>query len=243
MISKYDSEERKREQKMRELLFESLVNTTESMTLQEVILNFIAAAIIACLIYVSYRASHSGAVYSERFNVSLIMLTLITTLVMNVIGNNIALSLGMVGALSIVRFRTAIKDPRDTAYIFWAIAVGICCGVSDYLIAAIGSAVIFAFLLLFGFVRNNERIMIVINGSSKAQEEIEKKMEALFVGKALMRVHNVSVEGQVSEYIYEVSDKIVRKSENINGPLRSNLSAIEGVSQISIVRQDDEVNQ
>ena len=62
---------------------------------------------------------------------------------MNVIGNNIALSLGMVGALSIVRFRTAIKDPRDTAYIFWGIAVGICCGVSDYLVAGLGSALIF----------------------------------------------------------------------------------------------------
>ena len=101
---------------MKELLYESLVNTTEGMTLDEVILNFAAAAIIACLIYISYRVSHSGTVYSERFNVSLVMLTLISTLVMSVIGNNIALSLGMVGALSIVRFRTAIKDPRDTAY-------------------------------------------------------------------------------------------------------------------------------
>lgn len=228
---------------MRELLYESLVNATQSLTLQEVILNFMAAAIIACLIYVSYRASHSGVVYSERFNVSLIMLTLITTLVMNVIGNNIALSLGMVGALSIVRFRTAIKDPRDTAYIFWAIAVGICCGVSDYVIAAIGSAVIFAFLLLSGFVRNNERIMIIINGSGEAQEEIEERMQQLFAGKALLRVHNVSVESQASEYIYEVSDRIVRKSESTNGPLHRSLSAIVGVSQISIVRQDDEVNQ
>ena len=120
---------------MKEILYDSLINTTQGLTLQDVFINFAAAAVIACLIYISYKVSHSGAVYSERFNVSLVMLTLITTLVMNVIGNNIALSLGMVGALSIVRFRTAIKDPRDTAYIFWAIAVGICCGVSDYLIA------------------------------------------------------------------------------------------------------------
>ena len=85
----------------------------------------------------AYRFSHSGAVYSARFNVSLLMMTLITTMIMNVIGNNISLSLGMVGALSIVRFRTAIKDTRDTAYIFWCIAVGICCGVSYYALAAI----------------------------------------------------------------------------------------------------------
>lgn len=228
---------------MKELLYESLVNTAEGLTLEKVVLNFVAAAIIACLIYLSYRASHSGVVYSERFNVSLVMLTLISTLVMNVIGNNIALSLGMVGALSIVRFRTAIKDPRDTAYIFWAIAVGICCGVSDYMIAAIGSVIILLFLLLFGFVRNNERIMVIINGSSEAQEEIEQKMEQLFTGRALLRVHNVSMEEQVSEYIYEISDKTMRKSESVNGSLHKNLSEVKGISNISIVRQDDEINQ
>lgn len=228
---------------MKELLYDSLVNTTEGLTLEEVLLNFVAAAIIACLIYLSYRASHSGAVYSERFNVSLVMLTLISTLVMNVIGNNIALSLGMVGALSIVRFRTAIKDPRDTAYIFWSIAVGICCGVSDYMIAAIGSVLIFAFLVLFGFVRNNERILVIINGSSGAQEEIEERMEKLFAGRALMRVHNVSLEDEVSEYIYEISDRSMRKSEQANGSVQKNLSAVRGISNISIVRQDDEINQ
>lgn len=228
---------------MRELLYDSLVNTTESLALEEVMLNFAAAAIIACLIYISYRTSHSGAVYSERFNVSLVMLTLISTLVMSVIGNNIALSLGMVGALSIVRFRTAIKDPRDTAYIFWTIAVGICCGVSDYMIAAIGSAFIFGFLVLFGFVRNNERIMVIINSSSEAQEEIEARMKELFAGKALMRVHNVLLKEQASEYIYEVSDKNMRKSENANGSVQKNISEIQGVYNISIVRQDDEINQ
>ena len=137
---------------MKEYLYTGLMETSGSLTLQNVILNFVAACILSFLIYISYRVSHSGAVYSRKFNVSLVMLTLVTTLVMNVIGNNIALSLGMVGALSIVRFRTAIKDPRDTAYIFWAIAVGITCGVSDYLIAGIGTFVIFVFLIILLFI-------------------------------------------------------------------------------------------
>ena len=106
---------------MKEVLYNSLSNATNGLTITDVIVNFLAAAVIACLIYISYRISHSGPVYSERFNVSIIMLTLVTTLVMNVIGNNIALSLGMVGALSIVRFRTAIKDPRDTAAVAFPI--------------------------------------------------------------------------------------------------------------------------
>ena len=228
---------------MKEVLYNSLSNATNGLTVTDVIVNFLAAAVIACLIYISYRISHSGPVYSERFNVSIIMLTLVTTLVMNVIGNNIALSLGMVGALSIVRFRTAIKDPRDTAYIFWGIAVGICCGVSDYLIAAIGSALIFAFLILFGFIRDNGRIMVIVNGEPEAGEEVEKHMGNLFGGKAALRVHNRAVKTQTEEFIYEISDKQLKKSEKRNGKLVRNLSGIEGVTSVSIVRQDDEINQ
>lgn len=228
---------------MKEVLYNSLSNATNGLTITDVIVNFLAAAVIACLIYISYRISHSGPVYSERFNVSIVMLTLVTTLVMNVIGNNIALSLGMVGALSIVRFRTAIKDPRDTAYIFWGIAVGICCGVSDYLIAAIGSALIFAFLILFGFIRDNGRIMVIVNGEPEAGEEVEKHMGNLFGGKAALRVHNRAVKTQTEEFIYEISDKQLKKSEKRNGKLVRNLSGIEGVTSVSMVRQDDEINQ
>lgn len=228
---------------MKEIIYESLVNSTNGLTLQDVIINFIAAAILACLIYISYRVSHSGPVYSERFNVSIVMLTLVTTLVMNVIGNNIALSLGMVGALSIVRFRTAIKDPRDTAYIFWGIAVGICCGVSDYLIAGIGSMTIFVFLILFGFVRNNERIMIIINSKQNAESEIEAQMASFFEGKAAIRVHNNNTQSGIGEFIYEVSDKLMTKAEKRNGKLTKRLSEIPGVISTSFVRQDDEVNQ
>ena len=228
---------------MKEVLYNSLSNATNGLTITDVIVNFLAAAVIACLIYISYRISHSGPVYSERFNVSIVMLTLVTTLVMNVIGNNIALSLGMVGALSIVRFRTAIKDPRDTAYIFWGIAVGICCGVSDYLIAAIGSALIFAFLILFGFIRDNGCIMVIVNCEPAAGEEAEKHMGNLFGGKAALRVHNRAVKTQTEEFIYEISDNLLKKSEKRNGKLVKNLSGIEGVSSVSMVRQDDEINQ
>ena len=228
---------------MKEVLYNSLSNATNGLTITDVIVNFLAAAVIACLIYISYRISHSGPVYSERFNVSIVMLTLVTTLVMNVIGNNIALSLGMVGALSIVRFQTAIKDPRDTAYIFWGIAVGICCGVSDYLIAAIGSALIFAFLILFGFIRDNGRIMVIVNCEPAAGEEVEKHMGNLFGGKAALRVHNRAVKTQTEEFIYEISDNLLKKSEKRNGKLVKNLSGIEGVSSVSMVRQDDEINQ
>lgn len=228
---------------MKQALYDSLATSTGALTLTDVIINFLAACIIGALIYASYKISHSGPVYSRRFNVSLVMLVLITTLVMNVIGNNIALSLGMVGALSIVRFRTAIKDPRDTAYIFWAIAVGVCCGVSDYLIAGIGTVVIFMFLILFGFVHDNERIMVVVKMDADAMEAFQNQMESLFEGKAKMRLANSQVSDQSAEAIYEVSDQQLRKMETVNGSCVKTLMGVEGIRSVSLVRQDDEINQ
>ena len=228
---------------MKEILYNYLSTGTGALSLTDVCINFLAACIISILLYLSYRISHSGPVYSRRFNVSLVMLVLITTLVMNVIGNNIALSLGMVGALSIVRFRTAIKDPRDTAYIFWAIAVGVCCGVSDYWVAGIGSMVIFLFLILFGFVRDNERIMVVVKLDAKGVETLENHVESLFKGKAVLRLSNTSVEEGTAEVIYEISDQQLREAEKVNGSCVNLLSSLEGVCSISMVRQDDEINQ
>ena len=219
------------------------METSGSLTLQNVILNFVAAIILSALIFISYRISHSGAVYSKKFNVSLVMLTLITTLVMNVIGNNIALSLGMVGALSIVRFRTAIKDARDTAYIFWAIAVGITCGVSDYLIAGVGTFIIFFFLVIFGVVRDNDRIMIVIKADSDKAEDISREVVSYFAGKAITKLENINKERDQAELIYEVSEKILKKREQVNGKVVTYFADKVGVRNVSIVRQDEEINQ
>lgn len=217
-----------------------LVTSTGALTIQDVLLNFLVAAVVGVVIFLSYRISHAGAAYSARFNVSLVMLTLVTTLVMNVIGNNIALSLGMVGALSIVRFRTAIKDPRDTAYIFWCIAVGICCGVSEYLIAGVGTAVIFGMMLIFGFVQNNERYLIIFRGGKECREKLETLVDERFQGKARLVVHNTTQD--TTEYIYEISQKqlkLAKKSGNIVDFFQSNLK----LDAINIVCQNDEINR
>lgn len=217
-----------------------LVMTTGALSIYDIFLNFAAALLIAGVIYLSYRLSHAGAAYSARFNVSLGMMTLVTTLVMNVIGNNIALSLGMVGALSIVRFRTAIKDPRDTAYIFWCIATGICCGVSEYLIAAIGAAVIFSFMLILGMVQNNDRYLLILRGSETEGEVLENLVEDKFAGKARMIVQNVTENSW--EYIYELSEKELRKAKE-SGDIASFFKANAKLDAVNIVCQNDEINR
>lgn len=102
---------------MRDIL-RGILEQGTTLSIEDIILHIVVATIIGFAIYISYWYTHIGTTYSKKFNVSLITLTVLTATVMTVIGNNIALSLGMVGALSIVRFRTAIKDSRDTTYIF-----------------------------------------------------------------------------------------------------------------------------
>lgn len=232
---------------MKEFLYTTLMTNgagAATLSIETMLLNFLAAGICGLIIYISYRTTHMGAMYSKRFNVLLIMLTLITTLIMSVIGNNVALSLGMVGALSIIRFRTAIKDPRDTAYIFWTIAVGICCGVADYLLAVTGSVIIFFFLILLGTARNNERILLIVHGSLSADEEIARTVSGYYLTKAVLRVHNaIPGEDGSCEFIYELSDKIAAAAKKRNGDLQPMLCKIEGVRSVQFVRQDDEITQ
>ena len=227
---------------MKNFIMQYSQKTVQELTVEQIVLNMAAAFILGLIIYLSYRFSHSGAVYSARFNVSLLMMTLITTMIMNVIGNNIALSLGMVGALYIVRFRTAIKDARDTAYIFWCIAVGICCGVSYYALAAIGTGMIFLVLLLMGSVKANDRYLLIIHADEEsAGKEIEELVLVQYKGKASLRVANRAK--QQLEYIYEISSKLIEESKKSGTNPVELLRNIEGVYRVNMVCQNEEMSR
>ncbi|MCR5272933.1 MAG: DUF4956 domain-containing protein [Lachnospiraceae bacterium] len=227
---------------MKEELYYILQSQGEgSLSVTDIFINLIAAAILGAMIFAAYRSTHSGTVYSARFNVSLVMTALVTTTVMCVIGNNISLSLGMVGALSIVRFRTAIKDPRDTIFIFWAVAVGVCCGVSDYLIALIGTVFIFFFLVIFGFVKDVNRVLIIVRGEANALSEGGRLIEEFFAGKAVRRVYTVDTNGS-GEVIYETSAGLLKKISEKDGNLEDKLREIDGTLSVSIMCQEDEIS-
>ena len=159
---------------------------------------------------------------------------------MTVIGNNIALSLGMVGALSIVRFRTAIKDSRDTTYIFWAIIIGICCGVGDYVVAGVGSAVVFIVLLLLGRVRNENRVILIIRGAKAKSMEIERTVFDYFNKKALLKVRNTTPEHV--ELIYEMPRSVYQLTYKKDVDIADALYALEGVEYVNTVTQSDEIS-
>ena len=228
---------------MRKLLLDLLENTGQ-LDPEAIILRMAVGTALSFFIYLSYMLSHEGSIYSKKFNVSLMALTTITTAVMIVIGNNIALSLGMVGALSIVRFRTAIKDSRDTIYIFWSIVVGICCGAGDFLVAGCGSAFTFLVLLIFGRIKNDDRLLLIIRASRVNEERIEALIFQYYARKANLRVKNTT-ETTV-EFIYELSRHTMRRTEKRKtGAAKSITDAIYEVGSIeycNLVMQNDEIS-
>ena len=228
---------------MRENLFHLLESSGGELSTETILLRLVMSAVIAAFLFLSYRLSHSGSIYSAKFNVSLMALTVITTTVMIVIGNNIALSLGMVGALSIVRFRTAIKDSRDTVYIFWAIVVGICCGSGDYLVAAAGSAVVFLLLLVFGRLRTDNRTLLILRTARVNESKVESLIFQYYNRKAILRAKNTTDESV--EYIYELNGKYLRKLSREKAAGKSITDAvyeIGGIEYFNIVMQNDEIS-
>ena len=218
---------------------QSLLAESGTLTTQDIVLHILASAVLSGAIYLSYWFTHRGTAYSKKFNVSLVTLTVLTGTVMTVIGNNIALSLGMVGALSIVRFRTAIKDSRDTTYLFWAIIVGICCGVGDYLVASVGTAVVFLLLLLLGTVRNENRILLIVRGSKAKTMDMEGLVFQHFHNKALLRVKNTTPEAV--ELIYEMPRRVYQLNYKQEKDIAEKLYELGGVEYVNVVTQSDEI--
>ena len=224
---------------MREFIVENLTSA-ETISFAVIVLNNLVAMAAAFFVMLAYKVTSSGTAYSRKFNISLGAITIITTMIMSVISNNIALSLGMVGALSIVRFRTAIKDARDTTYIFWAIICGICCGVGDYAVACIGSAVTFAVILLLGCIKSDNRMLLIIRAHRSKQEPIKAQVYKLFRAKATLRVENTTED--TVELIYEITQKLLRRAEQTTPDIPGSIYSLGSIDYVNLVMQNDEVS-
>ena len=159
---------------MREFIIENLTNT-ESLQITVILMNNVVTLATAFFIMFTYKISYAGPAYSRKFNISIGSITIITAMIMSIISNNIALSLGMVGALSIVRFRTAIKEPLDIAFLFWSIAVGIVLAAGLIPLAVFGSAVIGIVLLVFVNKKSYSNPYIVVIQCEDHDSEVRAK--------------------------------------------------------------------
>ena len=149
----------------------SFLENMTSVSFLDMALALVLAFGIGLFIFLIYKRTFSGVMYSGSFGVTLVALTMITTLVILAVTSNVVLSLGMVGALSIVRFRTAIKEPLDIAFLFWSIAVGIVLAAGLIPLAVFGSVAIGIFLLLFANRKASENPYIVVLQCRDAESE------------------------------------------------------------------------
>lgn len=173
-------------------------------------------------IFLVYRKCFIGVVYDHSFNISLVVMTILTAVIIVTISSNIMLSLGMVGALSIVRYRTAVKSPLDLMFMFWSITTGIAAGAGYYYIAWIAFLfVTLVFAVLRGVRQRRETYMLILNYASQTdiEEEVRRTLHP-FRSKVRSKV----VRGDATELTVE----LLLKDDNLN--LVNTLSSIEGVN-------------
>ena len=158
----------------------SFLERLDAVSLPDAALALAVAFCLGLFIFLVYKKCYAGVMYAPSFGVTLIALTLITTLLILAVTSNIVLSLGMVGALSIVRFRTAIKEPMDIAFLFWSIAAGIVLAAGLIPLAVLGSLCVGAVLLVFSRQKNGESpyILVVRCASPREEEQVRALGEA-----------------------------------------------------------------
>ena len=210
----------------------SFLESVTEFSVIDTILGLTVALIIGMYIFVIYKKTMAGVMYSNGFALTLVGLSLVTTLVIMAVTSNVVLSLGMVGALSIVRFRTAIKEPVEIVFLFWALAVGIVIGAGMIPLAMIGSAIIGIILLLFANrkIQNNPYILVLNLTDEKAEEEALKILAGNvnhFVVKA-KTVNSAGIELTTELKTKDASTDFVNRITKISGIENATLVAYNG---------------
>lgn len=200
----------------------------EQMDPLTLFLTMAVALLVGLGIFVVYKKFFIGVVYDHSFNLSLVIMTILVSVIIVTISTNITLSLGMVGALSIVRYRTAVKNPLDLMFLFWAITSGIAIGAQYYYIAVFTLVFVTLALILLKRLKGDERLYVLIinyDASMEVEEEIRRKLVD-YKGKLRSKI----VKNNSTELTMEIRMKV----ENMN--ITEGLSSLEGVHDVTLVQ-------
>lgn len=217
---------------IKSLLSESMqqMGMIESLSLGTVTAAMAVAFFCSILIYLVYRYFYKGVSYSPKFGMLLIMLTMVTAFIILCISTNLVLSLGMVGALSIVRFRAAVKEPLDVGFLFYAIAAGLTAGARLYLVAVAGTLIVgIVFILCYLIMNGNAAYLLVIRYTDQAAAALETALSG-----RKMQMKSKIRHKDVTEETYALTMKADSKA------FVDTLSAIEGVENVVFVQYHQE---
>ena len=211
----------------------SFLSNINSFSTLDVLLALGLAFVIGLFIFLIYKKTYQGVMYSDSFGISLIAMSMITSLVIIAVTSNVVLSLGMVGALSIVRFRTAIKEPMDIAFLFWAIAVGIVLGAGLLPLAIIGSVIIGIIIVVFSTRKIGDTpYILVVSCENEETESTAYELIKEDAKKSLLKSKSVNKLG--IELTYEVRIK------DDNTGFVNKISAVDGVTNAVLVSYNGE---
>lgn len=211
----------------------SFLESLNSFSVLDVVIALGVSFVMGLFIFFIYKRTYAGVMYSASFGVSLIAMTMITALVIIAVTSNVVLSLGMVGALSIVRFRTAIKEPMDIAFLFWAIAIGIVIGAGLIVLGVAGSVIIGVVLVVFSLKKEVDvPYILVVSCADKNAEETSYEIIQSDAKKSAVRSKSVTKAG--TELTYEV------RLKNENTDFVNKISSCSGVNNVVLVSYNGE---
>ena len=209
----------------------------------EIIINLVISFILGVIISLVYKKTHKGLSYSQSFMVTNIFVAVIVCMVIMIIGNNLARAFALVGALSIIRFRTVVKDTKDTAYIFWALAAGMASGTGSYFLAIAGTAILtgIAFILYFtnyGSMYKSEFILQFRTNVDDQQKPMYNKAISEYTKTSTLLNAESSGDGKSVKLSFD----IVMKEDMSQDKFISDLSKIAGVSEVVVVAAKSDVD-
>ncbi len=224
-----------RKDAMEKKLFSDLFDIVTVYTpIEQLLFNQLVAIVMTLVISWIYKITYSGVIYSKSFNITLMLISIVTTTVMMVIRSNLALSLGMLGALTIIRFRSAIKDTKDVGFLFWGMSVGLAAGTGNHVIALVGTAFIAVAVVFYHkFLGEQFSYLLILKGRHITEEEISGVF-ADFSHKYKLKMKNADDSGY--EMIYEI--QIKKKEEH---SLIDKLNSIDGVKSVNLVSNKGEL--
>lgn len=207
--------------------------TSMDITTGKIAATLIVTALLALYIFAIYRLVTRKVFYSKNFNISLAVMSLITSAIILAMQSNLVISLGMVGALSIVRFRTAIKDPMDLAFLFWSISIGIICGAGLYEIALVTSVGVTVFILVLDMLPVGKApMMLVVNSSEMNGEKAVLDVVGKYARYYKVKSRNLS-KGRL--------DLVIELKVKEKSALVSEVATLDGMLSASMISHDGEV--
>lgn len=218
----------------KEEIFNYFYTNSANLSMRTIVVIMLSGLAIGAIIWMTYYFNYRGVAYNAKFNTSLVVILLISVVIMLMISSNIVISLGMVGALSIVRFRTAIKDSRDTVFIFWAIAEGLSVGSQNFELALVTTLFIAMVISLLGMlpVVNRKYLIVICAEGNLDVAALQTEMNT-FTKHSILRSANKDTKHQ--ELIYEV-----RLKGKMNVEYMEKFAEIEGIKSVNWVAESGE---